>query len=114
MVSTDPPLVRYEEFSEPLLHFVLLGALLFAAYHLVNREPKVDPQRIVVSPGQIEHMVTTFARTWQRPPTTAEVKGLIDQYVQRRDAEPRGDEARPRAKRYRHPPAAAAKDGIYR
>ena len=26
-------------------------------------------------------MVTTFARTWQRPPTTEEVKGLIDQYV---------------------------------
>ena len=63
---------------EPLLHFVLLGALLFAAYHLVNREPKGDPQRIVVSPGQIEHMATTFARTWQRPPTTEEVKGLID------------------------------------
>jgi len=66
---------------EPLLHFVFLGALLFAAYHLVNREQKVDPQRIVVSAGQIEHMVTTFARTWQRPPTTEEVKGLIDQYV---------------------------------
>ena len=31
---------------EPLLHFVLLGALLFAAYHLVYREPKADPQRI--------------------------------------------------------------------
>ena len=66
---------------EPLLHFVLLGALLFTAYHLVNREPKGNPQRIVVSPGQIEHMITTFARTWQRPPTTEEVKGLIDQYV---------------------------------
>ncbi|HEY5705135.1 MAG TPA: peptidylprolyl isomerase [Terrimicrobiaceae bacterium] len=66
---------------EPLLHFALLGALLFAAYRLVNREPKADPQRIVVSAGQIEHMVTTFARTWQRPPTTEEVKGLIDQYV---------------------------------
>ena len=66
---------------EPLLHFGLLGTLLFAVYHLVNREQKVDPQRIVVSPGQIEHMVTTFARTWQRPPTTEEVKGLIDQYV---------------------------------
>jgi PPIC-type PPIASE domain len=66
---------------EPLLHFVLLGALLFAAYHLMNREGKADPQRIVVGPGQIEHMITTFARTWQRPPTTEEVKGLIDQYV---------------------------------
>jgi hypothetical protein len=66
---------------EPLLHFVLLGAALFGGYHLLNRRPQTDPQQIVVSPGQIEHMVTTFARTWQRPPNDDEVKGLIDQYV---------------------------------
>jgi hypothetical protein len=66
---------------EPLLHFVLLGALLFAAYSHLNREPADSPQRIVVSSGQIEHLITTFARTWQRPPTGAELKGLVDQYV---------------------------------
>jgi parvulin-like peptidyl-prolyl isomerase len=66
---------------EPLLHFALLGALLFAAYSFLNREPAADPQRIVVSPGQIEHMITTFVRTWQRPPSDAEMKGLVDQYV---------------------------------
>ncbi len=66
---------------EPLLHFVLLGAALFAGYHFLNRSPQTGPQQIVVSPGQIEHMVTTFARTWQRPPNDEEVKGLIDQYV---------------------------------
>jgi hypothetical protein len=67
--------------QEPLLHFALLGALLFAAYGFLNRDPAADPQRIVVSPGQIEHMFTTFARTWQRPPTGAELKALVDQYV---------------------------------
>lgn len=66
---------------EPLLHFVLLGAALFAGYHFLNREPQAGPQQIVVSPGQIEHMVGTFARTWQRPPNDDEIKGLIDQYV---------------------------------
>jgi hypothetical protein len=66
---------------EPLLHFVLLGAALFAGYHFLNRAPQTGPQQIVVSPGQIEHMVTTFARTWQRPPSDDEIKGLIDQYV---------------------------------
>jgi parvulin-like peptidyl-prolyl isomerase len=66
---------------EPLLHFALLGALLFAAYAFLNREPAPGPQRIVVSLGRIEHLFTTFARTWQRPPSGAEMKALVDQYV---------------------------------
>jgi hypothetical protein len=66
---------------EPLLHFLLLGAALFAAYRLTNRELKPGAQQIIVSPGQIENIVATFARAWQRPPGEEEVKGLIDQYV---------------------------------
>lgn len=66
---------------EPLLHFLLLGALLFVAYGLAHRGPEASPQRIVVSQGQIEHMMTSFGRTWQRPPTAQELKGLIDQFV---------------------------------
>jgi hypothetical protein len=38
-------------------------------------------EQIVVTPGQIEHLSTTFARTWQRPPTPLELDGLIDDYV---------------------------------
>jgi hypothetical protein len=68
-------------FHEPLLHFALLGALVFAAHGFINREPAADAQRIVVSPGQIEHLFTTFARTWQRPPSGVEMKALVDQYV---------------------------------
>jgi hypothetical protein len=66
---------------EPLLHFAVLGALLFAVYGLLNREAAANPQRIVVSPGQIEHLFTTFVRTWQRRPSDAEMKALVDQYV---------------------------------
>ena len=66
---------------EPLFHFLLLGAALFVGYRLMNRAPEIGAQQIVVSPGQIEHMVNTFARTWQRPPDEVEVKGLIDQFV---------------------------------
>ena len=66
---------------ESLVHFLLLGAALFGFYAAVNKNNAASQEDIVVSAGQIEHMVTTFARTWQRPPTTEEVKGLIDQYV---------------------------------
>ena len=37
--------------------------------------------RIVITPGQIDAMVAGFARTWQRPPTEPELKGLVDDYV---------------------------------
>jgi PPIC-type PPIASE domain len=66
---------------EPLLHFLLLGAALFVGYRLLNRAAPAGAQQIVVSPGQIEHMLATFVRTWQRPPAEDEVKGLIDAYV---------------------------------
>jgi hypothetical protein len=66
---------------EPLFHFLLIGAALFAAHRLTNRAPKPGVRQIVVSPGQIEHLANAFARTWQRPPVEAEVKGLIEAYV---------------------------------
>ncbi|MFN0129306.1 MAG: peptidyl-prolyl cis-trans isomerase [Verrucomicrobiales bacterium] len=67
--------------KEPLLHFLLIGAVLFVAYGFVNREEEADPQGITVSAGHVEHLASTFAKTWQRSPTQDEIKGLIDQFV---------------------------------
>jgi len=67
--------------KEPLLHFVLLGAALFAAHGLVAGGGSRARAEIVVTPGRIEHLATTVRRTWQRPPTPAELKGLIDDHV---------------------------------
>jgi len=67
--------------AEPLLHFLILGAVLFTAYSLVSRGGASGPTRIVVTLGHIESMSTQFARTWQRPPTDAELQGLIRSYV---------------------------------
>jgi hypothetical protein len=65
---------------EPLLHFLLLGAVTFATYRLVGGEAG-GPSQIVVTPARLENLATTFARTWQRPPTEAELEGLIRDYV---------------------------------
>lgn len=65
---------------EPLLHFLFLGAVMFALFHFTAGE-KSDVGQIVVSAGQIENLIATFARTWQRPPTQQELKGLIDNYI---------------------------------
>jgi hypothetical protein len=66
---------------EPLLHFFVLGAILFAAYGAINRTTEPQPQAITVSAGQVEHLATVFSNTWQRPPTPEELRGLIDQFV---------------------------------
>ena len=67
--------------SEPLLHFLLLGGLLFAWFEWRGGAGGPGSTRIAVTPGQVEHLASGFARTWQRPPTEAELKGLVDDYV---------------------------------
>jgi hypothetical protein len=68
--------------KEPLLHFFVLGALLFIAYLLVaGPDSGEGSRRIVVTTGQIEHLAAGFATLWQRPPTEPELKGLIDDWV---------------------------------
>jgi len=66
---------------EPLLHFLLLGVGLFALFYFVNKESGGDPERIVVTAGQIQRISDGFTRTWQRPPTQEELEGLIQDYI---------------------------------
>jgi len=65
---------------EPLVHFLAIGALLFLAFHFWGGGGP-GSNRIVITPGQIDSMVMRFTRTWLRPPTHQELKGLIDDYV---------------------------------
>ncbi len=65
---------------EPLLHFVLGGALLFAAYAAVHG-PAPGKNTIVVTAGQIEHLATGFTRSWRRPPAADELRDLISGYI---------------------------------
>jgi len=64
---------------EPLLHFLVLGLLLFAFFEW--RGGGAGAGRIVVTAGQLQHFAAGFARTWQREPTESELKGLVDEYV---------------------------------
>ncbi len=65
---------------EPLLHFLLLGALIFGAFKLISSET-IEPGKILITQGQIESFETAFSRTWRRPPTATELEGLIRDYV---------------------------------
>jgi hypothetical protein len=66
---------------EPLVHFFALALVIFAANGLFNREGTPAPDHIIVSISKIGQLATIFAKSWQRPPTADELKGLIDEYV---------------------------------
>lgn len=66
---------------EPLVHFLLLGVVIFAGYRFVAADGGRGPEAIVITQGRIETLAATFARTWQRPPTEAELEGLVREYV---------------------------------
>ena len=67
---------------EPLVHFLLIGAAVFALYALVSGGDQEKPRdRIVVTEGRVQQLARVFAKTWQRPPTQRELRGLIDAYI---------------------------------
>ena len=65
---------------EPLLHFLLLGAAIFAVFSF-TRHGTDRPGEIVVTRGTLDNIATGFTRTWQRPPTKEELQGLIRDYI---------------------------------
>jgi len=66
---------------EPLLHFLLLGALLFVLFAWLGGDTGPMSSRITVSQAQVQQLATAFTKIWQRPPTEEELKGLVDDYV---------------------------------
>ena len=67
---------------EPLLHFVLLGAALFALDSVLGqRTVEAGGGDIVVSQGRIRNLTALFTKTWQRPPSTDELRSLVEDYI---------------------------------
>jgi len=66
---------------EPLVHFLILGAVLFLVFDLTSETDQPGERRIVVTPGQVERLAGQFSRTWLRDPTPQELDGLVERYV---------------------------------
>ena len=65
---------------EPLVHFMIVGAALFA---FSGFSSDVDPadRRITLDEAQIGRLADTWQQTWRRPPSPIELDGLIREYV---------------------------------
>jgi PPIC-type PPIASE domain len=60
---------------EPLLHFLVLGGVLFAL--LGRGDPAVEGSDIVVSKDDIARIAAGFASTWRRPPSADELNAVV-------------------------------------
>lgn len=67
--------------KEPLTHFIALALAIFFLYGAVNRSAQPQADEIVVTSAKIEQLGALFTKTWQRPPSSQELKGLIDDFV---------------------------------
>jgi hypothetical protein len=67
--------------KEPLIHFLVVGVLLFAFYDLRGGSPEPNDRRIVVTRERIQQLASTWAKQWQRPPTEDELRALVEQFT---------------------------------
>jgi PPIC-type PPIASE domain len=66
---------------QPLLHFLLIGGVLFVLYYAVNPLAK-QKDIIVIDDELVSRMVTVFEKEWNRSPSTDEMKGILERYIQ--------------------------------
>ncbi|MEK1852263.1 MAG: peptidylprolyl isomerase [Phyllobacterium sp.] len=68
--------------KEPLVHFALIGAVVFGAYHGLNGgPPKSDKEPIHIGEGDVRWLKQTWSSQWLRDPTAEELNGLVNDLV---------------------------------
>ena len=68
---------------EPLVHFTVLGGLVFLAFAAFS-DPANKPRskaQVDVSIVEAERLVDRFRAIWRRPPSKTELDALLDQYI---------------------------------
>jgi len=66
---------------EPLVHFLIIGVVLFTVFELRQEDRGETENLILISAGQVEQFSAQFQRTRLRPPTASELAGLIEGYI---------------------------------
>lgn len=80
----QPPFDRMKRLmKEPLLHFLVIGAVLFGAYAWRNRTspPDAPIRQVRISEEDVRWLKENWARQWQREPTQDELRGLVTEFL---------------------------------
>ena len=64
--------------KDPLTHFVLLGAAIFAFFAFLDEESGVDERQIVIPEAEIDGLWGAMSMIYGRAPTQEEIEQLIE------------------------------------
>lgn len=76
---TQPLLHRF--LREPMLHFALLGGLIFILFAAFDDERGAPAETIIISSERIAQLTDGFRSVWKRVPTQREIDGLIEEDI---------------------------------
>jgi peptidyl-prolyl cis-trans isomerase C len=79
-----PPLLLKRLLREPLVHFLLVGLIMFIIYGALNPGPGrggTGLNQIVLTEDDMRQLEIVFSAQWQRLPTPEELNGLINSRV---------------------------------
>lgn len=68
--------------SEPFVHFVILGGMIFAGHSLWQQHITKLDRTIFVSPAEMERQAQIFATENQRQPTDEDLEGLLFAHIE--------------------------------
>jgi len=69
-------------FRKPGVHVVILGLIVAAAILIAKGPPTSDAsKRVVVTGADLMQQRAAFMRTWQREPTSDELRGALEQHI---------------------------------
>lgn len=82
-LSAPLPLPVKRCLREPLVHFLLIGLLLFAVYGALHsgRDQGGSSKRIELTIDDLRQLEMAFASQWRRPPTPQEFTGLVENRI---------------------------------
>jgi hypothetical protein len=73
---------RAQFLKEPLLHFLVIGAALFAVYAWHSRNGNdAGVQQVRLADSDVRWLEETFVQERQRQPTQAELRGLVRDFI---------------------------------
>jgi hypothetical protein len=66
---------------EPLLHFAMIGGLIFLLYSLTENTQKTSNDVIVVTTARIDQLAEEYRSVWNEMPTASELDHLIEEHI---------------------------------
>ena len=68
--------------ENPAAHIVILGLIVAAAILIAKGPPTGDDSyRVVITGSDVLQLRAAFMRTWQREPTSTELRGALEQHI---------------------------------